>query len=348
MAVYYLVNAVSVSLVIALVEGERFGSVFLPPLGPDSLHWATNVALGTLVAVMWLEVPEALPLLVAPLVLAFFAYRGWVRSMRERDRMQELARTADEISEQNDLEKRIAGGSGGDVDALADTLNRMLDRLERSYRQERRFISEASHELRTPITICRGHLEVLGPDPDPQELRDTLQVVLDELDRMGRILGDLTTLARVADPSFVRPEPVPLESFLQSVAAKAVPLLDGRLRVAPVPAGSSVRADPQRLTQALLNLLHNSARHGRGDAPVRLRTRAENGGWRIEVADSGGGLPPGTAADEVFRPFTRAAGGPGSGLGLAIVRRIAEAHGGAAGLENRPGDGVTVWIRLPG
>jgi signal transduction histidine kinase len=108
-----------------------------------------------------------------------------------------------------------------------------------------------------------------------------------------------------------------------------------------------VDADPQRLTQAVLNLLHNAALHTRPGSPVTLRVQEEPAAWRFEVADEGGGLPRGEE-EVVFQPFHRATSlGPGSGLGLAIVRTIAEAHGGSAGVDNRSGEGATFWLRVP-
>jgi two-component system, OmpR family, sensor kinase len=223
----------------------------------------------------------------------------------------------------------------------------MLGRLEAAFTREQRFIREASHELRTPITICRGHLEVLGDDPDRAEVREAIDVVVEELGRMGRIVEDMTMLGRMEDPGFLRREPVALRELLADVARSMEPLLGGRLEVRGPPAGSVVDADPQRLTQALVNLLQNAALHSDGDAPVELRADRRRGAWRLEVADHGGGIRPGDE-ERLFRPFNR---GPtrssGSGLGLAIVRGIAEAHGGAAGVDNRPGDGATFWIEVP-
>jgi signal transduction histidine kinase len=112
-------------------------------------------------------------------------------------------------------------------------------------------------------------------------------------------------------------------------------------------AEATVRADPQRMTQALLNLLQNAATHARGDGPVRLRVHAEPVGWRFEVADGGGGLPPGEE-QFVFEPFRTGSSPTGrTGLGLSIVRGIARAHGGESGVINRPGRGATFWIRIP-
>jgi two-component system OmpR family sensor kinase len=122
--------------------------------------------------------------------------------------------------------------------------------------------------------------------------------------------------------------------------------VNGRLRISPVRDDASVDGDPQRLTQALINLLQNAALHGE-DAPVVLSAIEERDAWRFEVEDEGGGIaldPP----ERVFEAFSRGrTSAPGSGLGLAIVRTIAEAHGGAAGVVNRPGEGATFWIRVP-
>jgi signal transduction histidine kinase len=140
---------------------------------------------------------------------------------------------------------------------------------------------------------------------------------------------------------------VRVDSFVDEVAATAAPLLDGRLRTEPVDSDAVLWADPQRLTQALLNLLRNAVVHAPGESPVDLRVIGEPGAVRFEVEDRGGGLPPGEE-DSVFQPFRRLnTTTPGTGLGLAIVRGIAEAHGGAAGARNRPGYGVTFWLSVP-
>jgi len=211
------------------------------------------------------------------------------------------------------------------------------------------FMTMVSHELRTPVTICRGYLDVLSADPGPDEVRETVAVVVDELGRMGRIIEDITTIVRVDDPGFIRPEPVPVARFLQDVATKAAPLLGDRLRLAdpPAPAIAAANADPQRLTQALLNLLQNAATHGAPGSAVDLRATRVRDQWRFEVQDRGGGLPP-RLVPVVFEPFVQGERSVvGMGLGLAIVRTIATAHGGSVGVRNVPGDGATFWITVP-
>lgn len=218
---------------------------------------------------------------------------------------------------------------------------RELDRMKDA------LLSAVSHELRTPITICRGHLDVLEDAADEQELRAVKEILVDELEFMGRLVEDLTTLAWLDDGTQLRVESLPLDRFVSGITAKATPLLGDRLRVETDVGGGTLKGDPQRLAQAVVNLLRNAAVHGRGDGPVRFRVMAEPSRWRFEVADEGGGLPPG-AEGFVFEPFSTGSPETGeTGLGLSIVRGIARAHGGDCGVVNLPGSGATFWMRIP-
>ena len=296
----------------------------------------------------YLHLALATVLGVAVVALLVASFIAWTSVGRLLWPLKEIAATADAISREGDLMRTIPeSGRQDEVGVLAASFNRMLVRLDAAFRRERRFLSEASHELRTPITICRGHLEVLGPNPEPEELRESIDIVVDELGRLGRIVEEMTTLARVDDPDFLRPREIALDDFMDDVGMKAETLLDGRLAVERPQSGSMVRGDPQRLTQALLNLLNNAAVHGNNGGRVELRVVAEADVWKFEVADEGGGLPHGQE-ENVFRPFHRGSTrAVGRGLGLAIVTGIAEAHRGSAGVENRPGEGATFWIRVP-
>jgi len=242
----------------------------------------------------------------------------------------------------------IAWGVGR-LEQIELALARERDRAEQLRELDEmkdRFLSAVSHELRTPITICRGHLEVLEEEADEREVRAVKAMCVSELALMGRLVEDLATLARADDRALVKVESLPLDDLLGSMAAKAGAILGDRVRVVSGIGGATLRADPQRLTQALVNLLQNTADHAKGDGPVCLRVQAGPASWRFEVADDGGGLPPG---DEqvIFEPFSTGSSRGGTGLGLAIVRAIARAHGGEAGADNRPGHGVTFWIRIP-
>jgi signal transduction histidine kinase len=345
MGTFQAVNTVLVGRIIASAEGRPVREVMLP--ATSLIQFLGNVAVGVLGALVWIAEPLGLPLLLIPLGLTYLAHREWIQTLQERDRMAQMGHEADAIARSADLSKRISEDGRTDaVGQLGATFNRMLAALEASFRRERTFIRESSHELRTPITICRGHLEVLTPQPAPDELLETIAVVLDELDRMTRIADDMSDLAYMEDPASLRPGDVQLERLLSDVALKASPLLNGRLEVDPAPANGPLRADTQRLVQALINLIKNAREHTRPGTPIALRAVSDGDAWRFEVADGGEGLD---AADEerVFQPFYKRPDSAGSGLGLAIVSGIARAHGGAAGLDNRPGDGATFWIRIP-
>lgn len=219
--------------------------------------------------------------------------------------------------------------------------HRELDRMKDT------FLSAVSHELRTPLTICRGHLDVLDTSAGEHEVRAVKETLLDELGLMSRLVEDLTTLARAGDGTLLKPESLPLAEFVGGIVAMAEPILGDRLQVDADSTGATLRADRQRLTQALLNLLQNAAGHARGGGPVRLRVRSKPAGWLFEVADNGGGLPPGEE-QLVFEAFRTGSSPTGrTGLGLSIVRGIARAHGGDCGVVNRPGRGATFWIRIP-
>jgi signal transduction histidine kinase len=229
--------------------------------------------------------------------------------------------------------------------ALARERDR-ADQLRELDQMKDRFLSAVSHELRTPITICRGHLEVLAEEADAREVRAVKAMCISELALMGRLVDDLATLAWADNQALLKVESLPLDDFLHDMTAKARAILGDRARVVSGIGGATLQADPQRLAQALVNLLQNAADHGKGGGPVCLRVRAGPASWCFEVADDGGGLPPG---DEqvIFEPFSTGSSRGGMGLGLAIVRGIAHAHGGEAGAVNRPGRGVTFWIRIP-
>lgn len=344
MAAFQAVNTILMGAIIALTEHQPFWKVALVPTGV--VHWIGNLSLGILGALIWYTEPVALPLLLVPTVLTYQAYRGWLTTVQERDQMGEMAAAADSISESGDLERRVPElGDRTAAGTLGRTLNSMLERLEASFGRERLFLRQTSHELRTPITICRGHLEVLGPSPDRDELADTVSLVIDELDRMRRLVEDMTTLAGMEDPAALHVQDVQVARLVADVTTKAAALLDGRLR-AEAPEAGVLRADAQRMTQALINLLQNAAEHTTGGTPIHFRTTATNAGWRFEVADHGGGLPLGSE-DQVFQPFFTAKPSVGSGLGLCVVAGIARAHGGIAGVDNRPGRGATFWMEIP-
>jgi signal transduction histidine kinase len=207
------------------------------------------------------------------------------------------------------------------------------------------FLRAASHELRTPITICRGHLEVLDADAPSNEVDATRGLVLEELARMQRLVDDLTALSRLEDPTRIRRRPVDVEDLIRSVAVKAEAVVGHAVDVRVEDVGR-VPADRQRLEQALLGLVQNVHDHAGPGAKVTLAAERDHRSWRFDVVDDGVGLASGTE-ETAFQPFEHGPASPGTGLGLAIVRAIARAHGGEATAKRRRPDGTVVSVRIP-
>jgi two-component system OmpR family sensor kinase len=276
-------------------------------------------------------------------VLLLASLLAWLIAGRVLAPLRELRDTARSITE-SDLTQRIPVRGDDELADLARTFNEMLDRLEEAFASQRAFISDAGHELRTPITIIRGHLDVMGDDPE--ERRETLDLVADELDRMSRLVNDLLLLAKASRPDFLQPETVDLDDLTRELFAKASALAERDWRLANVGSGRIV-ADRQRLTQAVMNLSQNAVTHTRGGDAVELGSELRDGRVRLWVKDTGPGVPEDEQA-RIFERFVRLErAGDGAGLGLAITRAVAEAHGGRVELDSRPGDGALFTVIIP-
>lgn len=270
---------------------------------------------------------------------------GWLVAGRVLAPVRVLRQTAERISS-TELTRRIDVFGNDDIAQLARTFNTMLDRLEQAFATQRRFLDDAGHELRTPITVIRGHLEVMGEDPT--ERHETLALVSDELGRMMRIVEELLLLAKSDQPTFLSLDEVELADLTVAVVAKSGALGERRWSVDEL-AEETVSADRQRLTQALMQLTTNAVAHtGPGDS-IAVGSAVRDGRVLLWVRDTGSGLPPGDT-ERLFDRFTRGADrvpGGGSGLGLAIVRSIAVAHGGTVRVDSEPGAGATFTLDLP-
>jgi two-component system, OmpR family, sensor kinase len=278
-------------------------------------------------------------------VLILASLLAWAVAGRVLAPLRLLRDTARSIGE-SDLTRRIPVEGDDELAGLARTFNEMLDRLEQAFASQKAFISDAGHELRTPITIIRGHLDVMGDDPD--ERRETLELVADELDRMGRLVNDLLLLARANRPDFLEPQTIDLDDLTRELFAKASALAERDWRLASVASGRIV-ADRQRLTQALMNLSQNAVAHTHEGDAVELGSALAPGSVRLWVRDTGPGIPEHEQA-RIFERFVRLNGshaGEGAGLGLAITRAVAEAHGGRVELDSRPGAGARFTVIIP-
>ncbi|MDO4242642.1 MAG: HAMP domain-containing sensor histidine kinase [Actinomyces sp.] len=273
--------------------------------------------------------------------LAWFAVDRLVRPI------EELRRAAESIDER-DLTSRVPVRGRDDLSALAETVNRMLDRVQRAIEGQRELLDDVGHELRTPITIIRGHLELIDPT-DVTDVRQTQELALDELDRMGVLVNDLLLLAKSTQAGFVSPTPTDVAALTDQVLDKAQALgerrwsLDARAEVL-------VMLDAARTTQAWLQLAANAVKYSAPDSPVSLGSRIEEGDLLMWVADRGIGIAPDdleTVRQRFGRSRIASQHAAGSGLGLSIVQNIVSAHGGALDIDSVLGEGSCFTLRIP-
>jgi signal transduction histidine kinase len=231
-----------------------------------------------------------------------------------------------------------------EVRRLAEGEHRMLER-------HREFIRDASHELRTPITVARGHVELIRAASDGSQSGEDADVVLDELARLSRISERLLLLASAEHPDFLRCEPVDLEELIGESGRRWSVTAPRRWDVRVDLAGT-VYADRERIRFALDALVENAVKFTTQGQRVTIVGRADDGQAILEVSDAGEGIPP-DQAERIFDRFTRAdngrtRGSGGTGLGLAMVKAIVEAHGGSVSVDSTPGVGSTFRMRIPG
>jgi signal transduction histidine kinase len=265
--------------------------------------------------------------------------------------VEAMRRRASRVSFDQADERLPLPESHDEVRRLGETLNEMLARLQESFERERRFVADASHELRTPIAVLKTELETALRNPGiDEDVRASLAAGVEEADHLAHLAEDLLLIARAADGRLpVRLEPVSLAELLERGRERFVDRARERGREIAVEADEGLAADldPVRMRQALGNLVDNALRHGGGD--IELSARQRDGAVDVEVSDGGPGLSP-ELAERAFERFargeaTRSRGG--AGLGLAIVKAIAEAHGGTAEIVGQDGPGTTIRLRLP-
>lgn len=288
-------------------------------------------------------------LVVGALALALaVAIAVWLAGLISRP-LRRMARVATEV-DSGDLSHRIAYDGADEVGVLADAFNGMLDRLESGFRQQREFISDASHELRSPLTVLRGRIELLARRTEDERTAEDARELLREVSRMDRLVEDLLTLARAERGALLQRRRVPLADLVEDLR-RDMPLLGAERFEVSSEATGSIDADPDRIAQVLRNLVSNAVRHSGAGGEVRVTVAPENGGVRFAVSDDGPGIPP-DQLERVFDRFHRTDEGRsrdegGSGLGLAIARAIVEAHGGTIRAESPPGKGATIAFDLP-
>lgn len=332
--------------------GLAYRAIHHPFEGADGARYAMVVAISRQPLDLTLDV-------VAGVLLASLAVAGVLAALTSHRLSRHLTRPLEQIAStarmvgETNLTMRIPEVSrDSELRALVGLLNEMLARIDVAFAAQRRFVADASHELRSPLANLRSTVEVALRHPrSAADYRDTLGVALAEIERLGRLVQSLLLLSRAgAGRLAIERRPTDLAEVAAHAVAAHVARAAARNVEIRLDAGAAalVEGDADRLREVIDNLLDNAARVAPKGSAVRVAVRQEDGRCVLEVEDAG----PGIAAEEqvrVFEPFARGggAGGNGAGLGLAIARAIAEAHGGSLGVRSTPGAGATFRLELP-
>lgn len=265
--------------------------------------------------------------------------------------LEDIATVARQITRADDLSRRVPHSSRTDeIGELARAFNQTLERLDRLFRSQQRFLADVSHELRTPLTSVRGNLDLMSRFGRYDE--ESMAVIQDEMERMSRLLGDLLLLARADTGGLpLRHEPVELDNILFEVY-RQVSRIEKTVAVELTAVDqATVLGDEDRLKQLILNLVDNGTKYTRPGGKVSLSLAKDNSWAHLEVSDTGIGIPP-EDLPHIFDRFyrvdkARGRAQGGSGLGLAIAKWIVQVHGGTLKVESSVGEGTTFRITLP-
>lgn len=273
----------------------------------------------------------------------------WLLAGRISAPIRKLEEVSSSISN-SDLTARVPVTGDREVAHLAATFNAMLDRIEVAYKDQRQFVDDAGHELRTPITVVRGQLELLESS-SPEERARSIQLATAELDRMARMVDDLLILAVSDSGNLVHPAEVDVAELTIDIEDKASTLSE-RIQLVDVAEGT-VYLDEQRVTQAVLELCRNALHYSEGQVDIgsSLIGSGASRALRVWVRDTGQGI----SEDKQAHLFDRFARGEqpdtsrpsGAGLGLSIVQAIARAHGGSVHVSSSLGVGSTFGLDIP-
>jgi heavy metal sensor kinase len=290
-----------------------------------------------------------------PLAVVIITAGGYWLVRRALTPVEQITRAAERITQFNLSERLPVAKTGDEIERLSLSLNRMITRLDDALQNSKRFVADASHDLRTPLTILRGELESFAADARlDAELHDRVGSLLEEVVHLGKIVEQLFTLSRL-DAGEAKTEWTNFDlSELVKTTAEQMNLLaeDKGISIAVESKQlAMVKGNRVRLKQVVVNLLDNAIKYTPAKGAIQLRVLAANGHAVLEVADNGIGIPP-DALPHIFERFyrvdqARSAESESAGLGLAIVKAICTAHGAEVAAESAAGKGSCFRVKLP-
>ena len=293
--------------------------------------------------------------LLASILLALIlaAVSGGVIVRNALSPVRQITQTARSIEVSSDLNRRVGySGPMDEIGRLADTFDHMIEHLDSVFQSQKHFVANASHELRGPLTVIRGNLDLLKRKFSEEDRRESLRAIETEAIRMARVTNDLLTLAELESGQLEKQEMVMLKDILREEFERSQHLARNHKLAIGRQDNLKIRGDTQRLKQLLGNLVDNAIRYTPEGGTITV-SLFRDGEWaRLEVADTGIGIVP-EHLPHIFDRFyrvdkARSRVSGGSGLGLAIVKGIAEQHGGKVTVTSKPGkDSIfTVWLKL--
>ncbi len=283
--------------------------------------------------------------LAAAGVLLAIAIAAWFLTGRLFSPLRQMRDTTDAITIA-DLGVRLRTRGNDEIADFTESVNSMLDRLEMSVDAQRQLLDDVRHELKTPITIVRGHLEMMDT-ADPHDVAETRALGIAELDRLSRLVDDIDALATV-EAGALSTGVVDLGALTDRVG-ELVSAIPRHAWVVEARGRGRIHGDHDRLVQAWVQLADNAAKHTPADSPIEIGSSVDDTTAHLWVRDHGPGIPP-AARHRVFRRFDRVSGRrgvSGSGLGLSIVDAIAKAHDGHCSVADTPGGGATMTLHIP-